>query len=243
MAMNMKNFHLYLAVTLFGTLLYGDDNVCYEYPYNSYILVNTSAPEFMDPKTKKFILQKPAGRVESRKYRLILAHPKASSRLYPHYFFLLRKENGTVFDFQNSECPSPSPDPERYYCYGECDSGIVSIERNGQVNFKTGRISFGVPITGTWELRPAEGADLPEPRPITCPSEIAKRNLDPNRGNEEHIDYQIETLVKPIRYICYASKKYSAARGKVINYSPGTAKITLSNALPRGTTKCEASYS
>ncbi|HFS82530.1 MAG TPA: hypothetical protein ENK71_01035 [Epsilonproteobacteria bacterium] len=199
-----------LSVALFSTSIYGDGNLCYEYPPDSYQLINTKSITVTDPRTHKIDNRDLTTKLDSHRYRLILASPRAASRLHPHYFFLLDRESGKVIDFQTSECPSSSPKPKRLYCYGECDSGIYTVENDGRINFKTDGITIGESVDapeGTWEVKAAGDADLPKPSAVTCPVRIASMDLDPNRDNQAHIENQIKSLVKPIHYVCYRSKK------------------------------------
>ena len=216
--MPIKNF-IFIFIGLSMTGFAAQDTVCYEYPSDSYRIINTKSLAVKDPKTKEVDYKDLNTQLDSRKYRLILAGSKSAGKLHTHYFFLLDRKSGTVIDFQTSECPSPQPNPERLYCYGECDSGIYSIEKEGQINFKTDGITIGETIDapeGIWEIKPAQNADLPKPTTITCPGSISSRDLAPNKDNQPYIDAEIKSLVKPIRYVCYSAKRISDKEKKPI---------------------------
>ena len=99
------------------------------------------------------------------------------------------------------------------YCYGECDSGIVSIEKNKAVNFKTESITLGEPMN-MWEIQPANEADMSMPQEVSCPESIEKMQLSAYEQNSAYIDEMVESLDKPIMYVCYTSKNIIKSSGK-----------------------------
>jgi len=141
---------------------------------------------------------------------MLMAVPENAGKLHIHRFFLIERKSGKILGDHTWECPDSSLSPKRYYCYGECDGGIISIEQDGRINFKTSSIRIDK-TTGTftesWEIFPAKETDLPAPAPLSCPAEIASIQLDPNADNETYIKNQINTLVTPVHYICYSRKE------------------------------------
>ena len=182
------------------------DNLCFEYPSSSYTLTNTRYIQQKGKDEPKEIIKK----LDTKKYRLILAISKHPTRLHNHYIFLIKKASGDELDYTPFECPDKSLNPKYFYCYAESDNGIISFERDNRINFKTASIGVGdSPDSpkGTWEIRPKYEADLPAPKSIKCPTQIASQNINLNANNKKYIDSEVKYFSKNIlSYVCYASK-------------------------------------
>ena len=197
----------------------GANNICFEYPNSSYILENSKIVQQKNPATGKIDYKDKVTVLDSKKYRLILAVKKKPTKLHNHSIFLVKKKSGEILDFTSFSCPDSSPNPKRFYCYGECDSGIISFEKRGEINFKTGGITVGDSPDapeGTWRIKPKYEADLPAPVAIECPKRIASMNIAPNGDDKEYIKHEIKYLVKPMKYVCYKSKNISKSSGKTV---------------------------
>lgn len=192
-------------------------NICYEYPSSSFTITNTKTVQQKNPATGEIYFKDKVTVLDSKKYRLILAISKKPTKLHNHYIFLVRKKDGKILEFQSFHCPNSSPNPKRFYCYGERDSGIISFEAKNEINFKTDGITMGDSpdaLEGIWKIKPKYEADLPAPVKIECPKKIASMNLAP-RYNKYYIK-SILNFVKPIKYVCYKSKTISKSSGKTL---------------------------
>ena len=212
---------VFVLMTLAAATVATAENLCYEYPPQSYKIVYNRLRITTDPESGETKYQEIRLTPRSDGYRLLMAAEKNPGRLHVHGFFLLERQSGKVLESNIWTCPDPSPHPRRYYCYGECDSGIVSIERNGSVNFKTASIRLGESVDmpddpGEWEISPAVEADLPAPAPVPCPPEIASMRLDLNADNTIYIENEIKNLVAPILYVCYRTKETDPRSGRSV---------------------------
>jgi hypothetical protein len=190
-------------------------NLCYEYPATSYILINERVEVVKNPRPGEKNYRSINARLETGNYRLILVRSRPASRSHIHTVTLMDKKKNIILDTQYFQCPDRASRPDRYYCYGECDGGIIGIERDGRIHFKTDRISIGETIDdprGMWSIYPLNDPDLPRPESIPCPDDIATSDLDLNRDNPAAVDSDIAQLVRPMRYVCYHSKRNSSDR-------------------------------
>jgi len=180
---------------------------CYEYPSAAYTLVhkpNALKPysQTGQPTDTNFV-----ERADTAKYRLLLVASKKETKGHERHLFLLDK-NGKKIENSYHTCPSKKLHPDRLYCYGECDSGIFSIEPDKSINFKTEKVTLGE--ENPWEVEPKDSADLSKPVKVTCPQSIESMDMIPDSDSKEYeegIKTAYEYLEKPARYVCYTSKK------------------------------------
>ncbi len=173
---------------------------CYEYPSSAYALVHK--PNALNPNAKDV-----TERVDTSNYKLLLVASKKETKGHERHLFLLDKKGKKIENSYHS-CPSKKLHPDRLYCYGECDSGIFSIEPDKSINFKTKDITLG--DEDLWNVEPKNSADLPKPIKVTCPQSVESMDMIPKsdtKAYKEGIRTAYEHLEKPARYVCYTSKK------------------------------------
>jgi len=196
------------ALFLLAGSAYADRYNCYEYSTASYTLLHTTNTMKQDPKTGQFTDKDVVEKMDTTKYRLLLAASKKETRGHERHLFLLDK-NGEKIENSYHTCPSRKLYPDRLYCYGECDSGIFSIEPDKSINFKTKGVTLGEG-EDYWNVEPKDDASLPKPTKVVCPQSIESMDLIPDSDSKEYkegIKTAYEHLEEPARYVCYTSKK------------------------------------
>jgi len=195
----MKKY-IIVVFFMFFVNAYAKHYSCHEYPSFSYVL--THKPNALNPNAKDITKI-----VNTTNYRLLLVTPKKDTHGHERYLFLLDKNGKKVANSYHS-CPSRRLHTNRLYCYGECDSGIFSIEPDKSINFKTKGVTLG--DEDVWDIEPKHSADLPKPSKVTCPKSIESIDIAPDSNTKEYRDgikTEYKRLEKPARYVCYVSKK------------------------------------
>jgi len=209
----MKHLLILAGMAVAAVSLQADQKICYEYPQNQVKLIHLTTKTISEERVEDI-----RKTVDPSLYRLILARSSKASKLHWHYLYLLKKESDAIVSYQSFECTPRKGLTRGFDCHGECDSGGITVDKNGNLIIASETLFLGDSVDlpeGAWEVALSDKGAILRSHHITCPETIAKEKYGDDKDVADSYLQAVERENdRSARYVCYTDKIISSQGGK-----------------------------